>query len=263
VISKSFKLAPGILTEKIGEDVLVFADKSGQVLKVSGPVKAIIEQAHLGAPIRSAEANVVQELVNRGILVPTGGVSRRSALKAGVVWAGASVATLSLPGVAAASSDELTGIPIEGTYEIYFFRASQAAISPLLVNPPLDRWAVEFVVPSFNLPPDLGFDFRFDFPEDLDTLTPLTVRGLGTVPPGFARGDLFNEADPSTTDFVSWIYFPENTSGAPDFTDPLLSPSVLESYFDTKNQKQGTFTWGEQYLGTFTFYLVRQEHLFN
>jgi hypothetical protein len=96
-------IAPGVIVENIGDDVVVMVPGSTEVIKLSGEV------AHTIRSIQAGETSVlpsetVSELVDRGIVVSQAGMSRRGLIKAGAIGAGAGIAVMAMPGAAAASS---------------------------------------------------------------------------------------------------------------------------------------------------------------
>ena len=99
----SMSIAPGVIVEKVGDDVVVMVPESTEVIRLSGDTAQLVRAIHDGLPVVPSEA--VYELIDRGILVSHTGMSRRGLITAGAIGAGAGVAALAMPSVAAASSD--------------------------------------------------------------------------------------------------------------------------------------------------------------
>ena len=98
-----FVVAPGVIVEDLGSDSAVFVPGVSEVLTLSGDAAEVIRRVRSGESVEGAEA-VLSDLVARGVIQPVGGMSRRGVVRAGVIGAGAGVAALAMPSVAAASS---------------------------------------------------------------------------------------------------------------------------------------------------------------
>jgi hypothetical protein len=101
----TFTITPGVVIEHIGHEAIVMLPGSPSVVRVSG------EQAHTLRAIEAGHTSglstqAVQSLIQAGILVTPTGMSRRSLVTAGVIGAGAGIAVMAMPAVAAASSGE-------------------------------------------------------------------------------------------------------------------------------------------------------------
>jgi hypothetical protein len=96
-------ISPGVITEHIGDDFVVMLPGSPDVLRLSGDAASAVRAIQAGGVPVLSEASV-SDLVERGVLVSQAGVSRRGLIKAGAIGAGAGIAVLAMPGVAAASS---------------------------------------------------------------------------------------------------------------------------------------------------------------
>jgi len=101
-------LAPGVLIEQVGDDLLVVTPDGLNTLRLTGQAAAVMSRIQAGQPI-DFNTPIVQDLAERGIIALPG-MSRRGLIKAGAIGAGAGIAVLAMPSVAAASSGEgLTG----------------------------------------------------------------------------------------------------------------------------------------------------------
>jgi hypothetical protein len=103
-------MAPGVVVEHVGDDVVVLVPGSTEVMKLSGGVAHTIRSIQAGAT-SVLPSETVSELVDRGIIVSRAGMSRRGLIKAGAIGASAGIAVMAMPGVAAASSN--TEAPIQ------------------------------------------------------------------------------------------------------------------------------------------------------
>jgi hypothetical protein len=101
----TLSIAPGVITEHVGDDVMAILPGSTDVLTLSGDAAIAVRAVQAGdAPVLPTAT--VSELVERGVLVTRSGMTRRGLIKAGAIGAGAGIAVLAMPGVAAASSGE-------------------------------------------------------------------------------------------------------------------------------------------------------------
>lgn len=96
------RLAKGVVVERLGSTVLVMIPRQHNVLTLNGPVADVVTAVVAGQHISQDFEPEVDRLVSAGVL--TNPTSRRALLRAGAIGAGAAVAVLSMPGVAAASS---------------------------------------------------------------------------------------------------------------------------------------------------------------
>lgn len=94
---------PGVVLEKAGNELLVKAPGSIDVMMLSGEAAAIVRRVEAGQAV--AWSADVAELMRRGVLAESPGLSRRGFIRAGAVGAGAGIVVLSMPGVAQAASE--------------------------------------------------------------------------------------------------------------------------------------------------------------
>jgi hypothetical protein len=238
---KKVSLAPGVVVEEVGNGVLVMVPGSQDVLSLTGPSADVVRSVQSGVSV--AEDSAVAELAGLGV-VEVSGVSRRGLIKAGAIGAGAGIAVLAMPGVAAAASAELGTRLVGGEY---FFTTSQIPSQP---GSPL-QWGFAFYLPGFD---SNGWVASFDFPVDSDP-TDLSVRQLGMADLVFFLANSYDPLVPpappgGNSDYVEWFY--PLVSSNIDVTDVNLDISVLEQEFSRPNF-QGTFTWGELYTATFVY----------
>jgi len=99
------RIAQGVLIEKVGEELVVVIRGSNEAIRVTGETAVTLTHIQSGAQV-DTRSTAIRELLELGIIeVP--GFSRRGLIAAGAVGAGAGIAVLAMPGVAAASSDPL------------------------------------------------------------------------------------------------------------------------------------------------------------
>jgi hypothetical protein len=92
----------GVIVERVGDDLVVIVPGNTDVVSLSGRPANVLLDVKAGRKVDSADP-ALRDLVDLGILSAPG-FSRRGLVKAGVVGAGAGIAVLAMPGVAAASS---------------------------------------------------------------------------------------------------------------------------------------------------------------
>lgn len=108
-------LAPGVVVETVGEEVLVYSPGTTDVVVLSGQAAMTVRAITCGQPVDSSDS-AFYDLVDRGIIARTSGFSRRGLLKAGAIGTGAGIAVISMPSVAAASSDNGAAIVSRGWF---------------------------------------------------------------------------------------------------------------------------------------------------
>lgn len=106
------KLAKGVVVEQVGSDFLVIAPGSLDAVRLTGEAAETLSKIQSGIFVDSTSP-VVGELSSFGILEAQG-VSRRGLIKAGAIGAGAGIAVMAMPGVAAASSQ----VGAAGIYQV-------------------------------------------------------------------------------------------------------------------------------------------------
>jgi len=131
----TFTITPGAVIELIGNEAVVMLPGSTSVMRVSE------EQAHTLRAIEAGHysglsAQTVESLIDAGIVVTHTGMSRRNLVKAGAIGAGAGIAVMAMPGVAAASSGpavvNLTGTWVLRGQEVDFIVDRLAPSNPEL-----------------------------------------------------------------------------------------------------------------------------------
>ena len=98
------KLAAHVIVEWVGADLLLCSPKSGRVSRITGAHPEVTESLASGGSVPVTSHPDLLSLVQEGTLVQYQGLSRRSLVKAGAIGAGAGIAVLAMPTVAAASS---------------------------------------------------------------------------------------------------------------------------------------------------------------
>ena len=101
-MKKTLTLAPGAVIEPVGNDVMVMMPGNTDILRISGPAADTLRTIVAGQPVDPTTPTVL-ELADQGI-INTSGMSRRGLIRAGAIGAGAGIAVLAMPSVAAASS---------------------------------------------------------------------------------------------------------------------------------------------------------------
>lgn len=94
-------LAPGVVLEELGREVMVLVPGSSKALTLSGDAAEIVRSVEFGESVQSNR--VVQELLNLGVLEDSG-VSRRTLVRASAIGAGAAIAVMVMPAVSYADS---------------------------------------------------------------------------------------------------------------------------------------------------------------
>jgi hypothetical protein len=97
-----YSLTPGVIVERVGDDLMVIVPGNNDVVSLSGRPAEVLLDVKAGRRVDSADS-ALGDLVNLGVITAPG-LSRRGLIKAGAIGAGAGVAVLAMPGVAAASS---------------------------------------------------------------------------------------------------------------------------------------------------------------
>ncbi len=151
----SMSIAPGVIVEMVGDDLVVMVPESTEVIRLSGDAAQLVRAIHDGLPVLPSEA--VTELIDRGILVSHTGMSRRGLITAGAIGAGAGVAALAMPSVASASSN-----PPQATWSVFTLLSGDTSIS-------------EIYFQARNLPADVT-DGTWDLTISTVTTSPSTVQ---------------------------------------------------------------------------------------
>lgn len=102
--TRRVKLAQGIIAERAGASLLLYTSSSKETRRVDGLDGDVIDALASGKSASAPTSPALLSLVGEGILVEDHGVSRRSVVKAAAMGSAASVAVLSMPHAAAASS---------------------------------------------------------------------------------------------------------------------------------------------------------------
>ena len=99
---QGLRLAAGVVVENMGATVLVMIPGQHDVLTLTGPAADVVNAFVAGQPVSTDLESEVELLLSAGVLISP--MSRRNLLRAGAIGAGAGIAVLSMPSVAAASS---------------------------------------------------------------------------------------------------------------------------------------------------------------
>lgn len=98
----NYSLADGLIVERLGDDLMVIVPGRTDVVSLSGRPAKIVIDLQAGTGVEPSEP-ALRDLVDLGVITAPG-LSRRGLIKVGAAGAGASIAVLAMPGVAAASS---------------------------------------------------------------------------------------------------------------------------------------------------------------
>jgi len=103
---KKATVTPGVIVERVGEELMVVIPGNSDVVSLTGRPAEVLVDVQAGKDVDPTEP-ALQTLSDLGILISPG-MSRRGLITAGALGAGASVVMLSMPAAAAASSDPQT-----------------------------------------------------------------------------------------------------------------------------------------------------------
>lgn len=178
---KTPQLAEGVLIEQVGNDLVVVVPGGLETMRITGEAAQVLSRIHAGQAEGLSEA-VVRDLAAQGIIeVP--GLSRRNLITAGALGAGAGIAVLTLPGVAAASS----GLPVLQLSVKTFENSSST-------NPSFP-WTFRFEGPAGTFvqsePPQLRFEEYFVPDTNTGAYNPIEISSDGTTV-------VFEVGDPNT-----------------------------------------------------------------
>jgi hypothetical protein len=95
-------ISSGVISERVGDELLVIVPGRTGTVRLTGYAADLFLDIRAGTKVDTADL-VVADLVDLGI-TQASGMSRRGLIKAGAIGAGAGIAVLAMPGVAAASS---------------------------------------------------------------------------------------------------------------------------------------------------------------
>lgn len=99
----SISVTPGVIVERVGDDLMVIVPGNSDVVSLSGRHAEMLLDVKADRTVDSADP-ALHDLIDLGILSAPG-LSRRGLIKVGAVGAGAGIAVLAMPGVAAAASE--------------------------------------------------------------------------------------------------------------------------------------------------------------
>jgi hypothetical protein len=255
---KKVSLAQGVVVEDIAGDVLVMVPGSADVMRLTGGAADVVRTVLSGDVV--VPNDTVSELIDRGVLTSRGGVSRRSVVTAGAVGAGAGIAVLSMPGVAAASSgpsgggsgDASTRIAVSGFYAWEIADEGPAGDDW--------HWYLFFVAPKGSV--DKTQD-PFDFP-DVGTPSSLTFSGgnISSETAGMFAHKGTDFDGEGASDSVLWVWDPDLPVATND-PDDKANETALLAERDGINDRfkigtgialTGNFDWlPESYTVTFDY----------
>jgi len=99
---KKATVTPGVIFERVGDDLMVIVPGNSDVVSLSGRPHEVLLDVLAGREVDPSEP-ALKTLGDLGI-VTSPGMSRRGLIKAGAIGAGAGIAVMAMPSVAAASS---------------------------------------------------------------------------------------------------------------------------------------------------------------
>ena len=129
-----FRVADGVLVESLGESVVVYVPGSQHALHLEGDVADALRCVSGHGVLSREHCDAAGALVEMGVVVPShvqeqAGIGRRPLLLGASAAAASAIAALSLPSVAAASSE----VVLQGDWRIsggpIFFRLSRTTYS--------------------------------------------------------------------------------------------------------------------------------------
>ena len=185
---KSVRLAKGVVTEQVGGDLLVVVPGNFDVLRLTGEAASTLSKIQSGVGI-DLTSPVLRELFARGIVVNPG-ISRRGLITSGAIGAGAGIAVLALPGIAAASSGG-DGGPLLLTPNVTYDVWSTTTGVPVVDGPGRDMTILTVLVsiggvPQGDVTADWSFNgstnwlngdygFAYDGSDDPSTFTEISI----------------------------------------------------------------------------------------
>jgi hypothetical protein len=104
-IMKKVTVTPGVIVERVGDDLMVIVPGNLDVVSLSGRPAEVLLEVQEGRDVDPSEP-ALKALSDLGI-VSSPGMSRRGLIKVGAIGAGAGIAVMAMPSVAVASSDPI------------------------------------------------------------------------------------------------------------------------------------------------------------
>lgn len=108
-------IAPGVVLEDLGREMLVVVPGRSEIIRLSGPSAKTVRALQQGFQPNTDDTSL-RELRDLGITGSTSGFSRRSLLRAGVLGVGAGITVAAMPSLALASSSEA---PLFGSWAVF------------------------------------------------------------------------------------------------------------------------------------------------
>ena len=99
---KNVSVTPGVIVERVGDDLMVIIPGNTDVVSLSGRVADILLDVKAGKTVDSNDP-AVHDLITLGVLTAPG-MSRRGLITAGAIGAGAGITMMAMPAAAASSS---------------------------------------------------------------------------------------------------------------------------------------------------------------
>jgi hypothetical protein len=101
-VMAEYSLTPGVLIERVGDDLMVIVPGKDDFVRLSGHVAGVLLDIQAGRRVTRDDLALLH-LIELGVVVAPG-ISRRGLIRAGSVGVATGVAVMALPAVAAASS---------------------------------------------------------------------------------------------------------------------------------------------------------------
>jgi hypothetical protein len=106
-----FTVSRGVVCERVGDELMIVVPGRTEVVKLTGEAADVFLDVQAGKTPH-VSVTLTSELEALGI-IEAAGMSRRGLIKAGAIGAGAGIAVLAMPSVAAANSSEEEAGPIQ------------------------------------------------------------------------------------------------------------------------------------------------------
>jgi hypothetical protein len=217
----------GVVAQRVGKDLMVLVPGRAEVVTLTGEAAEVFLDIQAGRAVHARD-DIVSGLDAQGVIeIP--GVSRRGLIKAGAIGAGAGIAVLSMPNVAAAASsspiDGEASTPFEG--EAYWAWVSSGSADGTQWEDAAVTFTVYAASDIFTTPPSaLTIPGTIPAPTELSgtTASPIPLESSGL---DFAtwRGAFVTYVTPDTSPGDPLEFFaptPENLTGT--FSIPGVGP---------------------------------------
>jgi hypothetical protein len=231
---KTPKIAKGVVVEQVGADLLVVAPGSLKAVRLTGDAAQTLSKIQAGTFVDST-SHLVGELTSLGIL-DTPGVTRRGAITAGAIAAGAGISVMAMPGLAAASSDIVDDSPVD-LEGIWYIQNDNGTFG---MNPGFDIFVLRYFEATYS-------GFPVAEPPAIQNLSNLVALGSPDIPITSEGGRLY---DPGAKT-ARWDYREKDVR--PELGETFTFGAPVTGSFDTTRVFTATVTWGRTYNFTFRY----------